>query len=435
MARLAILPLAMQILGRIPFHQGAIALSGANINLQATGNITINDITGATPGVTTDGVATLNLGNGGSFSLSSQTGSVNFVDPNTIATTGGAINISGASLLLGNLDTSNGGGTIGNVNLSAINGITVGNIITTGGGYSAGNVNLSAGGDIITNTINSSSTDATGSGTAGSVVATTTGGSITTGAINSSLVKEGGGQFTGTAGAVTLTATDNITVNGGINTSASTTGVDGDTSATGGAVSLSATNNITVNDAINASRSPPDLIQKQPHLAASPYKLTVRTGSTIRFTTINTQAITSAEGTVTGGDVQVLTNGLVQGTGTGTTIATRGIFLDPFSEAGIVSIAGGDVRIQHDGGPDNVPFIVGDATSTNGTAGIIDTGGGTTINAGNFPVLPTGGDASGTPASITITSVNTPPTLTTNTLLSSDASRQSNFKLHIYCQH
>ncbi|RCJ15306.1 filamentous hemagglutinin [Nostoc sp. ATCC 43529] len=434
---------------------GAIAASGANINLQATGNITINDITGATPGVTTAaGVATLNLGTGGSFNLSSQSGSVNFVDPtNTIATTGGAINISGASLSLGNLNTSTGfSGNSGNVNLSATGDIVAGNIVTTGLGYSAGNitvqstsggitlnnldtsntegfqtintagtVSLTAAGNILTGTIDSFSNDASNSGIAGGVVATTTGGSITTGAINSSVVKQGGGEFTGTAGAVTLTATDNITVNGGINTSASGIGVDGGVSTTAGAVSLNATNNITVNDAINSQAIATGFDIE----AATGGNVTLQTnstaGSTIRFTAINTQAVSSAEGTLTSGNVQVLTNGLVQGTGTGTTIATARIFLDPFSEAGSVSVAGGNVRIQHDGGPDNVPFIVGDATNNNGTAGIIDTGGDLTINAGNFPVLPNGGDAVGTPASITITSVNTPPTLTTNTLLSSDA--------------
>ncbi|MEH1789146.1 MAG: CHAT domain-containing protein [Nostoc sp.] len=370
---------------------GAIAASGANINLQATGNITINDVTGATPGVTTAaGVATLNLGNGGSFSLSSQTGSVNFVDTtNTIATTGGAINISGASLSLGKLDTSNGGGTSGNVNLSAIGGIIVGNIITTGGGYSGGNVNLSAGGNIITQRIDSSSNGAGGLGTGGSVVATTTNGSITTGAINSFVAKEGGGNFIGRAGAVTLTATDNITVNDAIDASASATGVDGTGKVAAGDVTLQTTNTA---------------------------------GSNIRFTRINTQATADDFGegnTVQGGKVQVLTNGLIQGIGTGDTIATGGFFT---GEGGtnVQPLAGGPVSIRHDGGPNNVDFIVGNA-GVNGTAGAINTGATSITALNNFPVLPNGGDATGTPTGITITSVNTPPTLTTNSPLSSNA--------------
>ncbi|QKQ75369.1 CHAT domain-containing protein [Nostoc sp. TCL240-02] len=402
---------------------GAIAASGANISLQATGNITINDITGGTPTVTTPGIATLNLGNGGSFSLSSQSGSVNFVNPtNTIQTGGGAINISGASLSLGNLDTTGDFARSGNVNLSATGNISAGNIIASGQGYSAGNVQvlssnggitlnqintsdsgvfsgggipgtvtLTAAGNILTDTIDSFSSNAGGLGRGGDIVATTTAGSITTGAINSSVVKFAGGDFTGTAGAVTLTATENITVNDGIDASATATGVDGTASATGGNVTLRTTN---------------------------PF------GSTIRFNNINTQATTDFVNgnTVQGGNVQVLTNGLVQGIGVGTTIATGGIF--DSGEGVTTSIAGGNVTIRHDGGPGNVPFIVGDATSTNGTAGTIDVGGGTTIASGNFPVLPTGGDAIGTPTGITITSVNTPPVLTSNSSLPNTQTNQ-----------
>ncbi|MFN6453839.1 MAG: CHAT domain-containing protein [Nostoc sp. EfeVER01] len=401
---------------------GAIALSGTNINLQATGNITINDITGATPTVTTDGVAILNLG-GGSFSLTSQTGSVNFVDPtNTIQTTGGGINISGASLSLGNLNTSRTTGNSGNVTLFATGDITAGNIIASGQGYSAGNitvqstnggitlnnldtsniqgfsgfgyggiiitdagtVNLTAAGNILTDAINTSSNDANRSGKAGDVVATTTGGSITTEAINSSVVKEGGGDFIGTAGAISLTSRDNITVNDAINTSAIATGVDGTANVTSGNVTLQTTNTA---------------------------------GSNIRFTNINTQSIADdfVDGnTVQGGNVQVLTNGLIQGIGTGEAIATGGFFT---GEGGtnVQPSAGGTVSIRHDGGPNNVDFIVGDA-SVNGTAGSITTGDNSII-ANSFPVLPNGGDASGTPTGITITSVNTPPTLTANSSL------------------
>ncbi|MEH2266893.1 MAG: CHAT domain-containing protein [Nostoc sp.] len=402
---------------------GAIAASGANINLQATGNITINDITGATAGVTTPGVATLNLGNGGSFSLTSQTGSVIFANPtNTIATTGGAISISGASLSLGNLNTTPNFTRSGDVTLSASGNIIAGNIIATGQGYSAGNVQvissnggitlnqintsdsggignatggtvtLTAAGNILTDTINSSSNDAGGLGTGGNVVATTTAGSITTGAINSSVVKNGGGDFTGSAGGVNLTARDNIAVNDAINASAIAIGVDGTANVTGGNVTLQTTNTA---------------------------------GSNIRFTNINTQSIADdfVDGnTVQGGNVQVLTNGLIQGIGTGEAIATGGFFT---GEGGtnVQPLAGGTVRIQHDGGPNNVPIIVGDA-SVNGTAGSITTGNNSIIASNSFPVLPNGGNASGTPTGITITSVNTPPTLTANSSLPNTQTNQ-----------
>ncbi len=68
---------------------------GANINLEATGNITIDPITGNTTGVTSPGVATLNLGSSGSFNLTSTSGAVIFANTSDIInTTGGDINIS-----------------------------------------------------------------------------------------------------------------------------------------------------------------------------------------------------------------------------------------------------------------------------------------------------------------------------------------------------
>ncbi|WP_392478428.1 CHAT domain-containing protein [Nostoc sp. C110] len=398
--------------------QNALQSQDAAVTLQATNNITI------------DNGVSLNFVNntvGGAITFTadadnSGVGAFTMGTGNAINTNGREITISGASLSLGNLDTTRDFARSGNVNLSATGNISAGNIIASGQGYSAGNVQvvssnggialnqintsdsgggggggipgtvtLTAAGNILTDTINSFSSDANRLGTAGDIVATTTAGSITTGAINSSVVKTGGGDFTGTAGAVTLTATENITVNGGIDASASATEVDGNASATGGNVTLRTTN---------------------------PF------GSTIRFNNINTQAITDFgnANTVQGGNVQVLTNGLVQGIGVGTTIATGGIF--DSGEGVTTSIAGGTVTIRHDGGPGNVPFIVGDATSTNGTAGTIDVGGGTTIVSGNFPVLPTGGNAIGTPTGITITSVNTPPVLTANSSLPNTQTNQ-----------
>ncbi|NDJ20632.1 CHAT domain-containing protein [Nostoc sp. B(2019)] len=367
-----------------------------NINLQATGKITINPIKGATVGVTTPGMARLNLGSG-SFSLTSNSGSVIFAKPtDTIQTNGGAINISGASLFLGNLNTTSAGINSGNVNLSASNGkINVGDIITSGNGYATGTVTLTAVGNIHTNNINSSSIDAIGNGMGGNVVVKTTNGSITTRAINSFVVKTGGGSFTGLGGAVSLTAKDRIIVNGAIDASVTATGVDGTAITTGGNVTLKTSNTA---------------------------------GSTIRFNSINTQATTDFNGssTVQGGNVQVLTNGLVQGRGaiasTGNTIASGGVF-NFIGEAGSTSVSsappvGGNITIQFDGGAKNKPFIIGNG-KFNGTAGTINAGGSSIIPLGSkFPVLPNNGNASGTPGGITITSINTPPTLTTSPLTS-----------------
>ncbi len=253
-----------------------------------------------------------------------------------INTTGGDINISGASLSLGNFNTSGSFVDSGNVNLSASGNISAGNIITSGNGYGTGNisvsstngaitlgnldtsetpnlidgeffefvrvvqagtVNLNAVGDIITGNINSSANQSFASATGGEVQVITTAGNITTGTINSSVFKDvGSGDFTATSGAVNLNAAANITTDA-INSSAIATNVDGTATVTAGNVSLETSN---------------------------PF------GSLIRFNTIASQATAEFDGTIQGGNVQVLTNGVIQGTGTlpgGDTIATGGIIL------------------------------------------------------------------------------------------------------------
>ncbi|MBN4004798.1 CHAT domain-containing protein [Nostoc sp. LPT] len=420
--------------------KNALENSNAVVTLAATNDITIAN--GVSLNFVNDGGGAIAFtadadGNGvGAFTMG--TG-------DTISTNGRDITISGASLSLGIINTSSFfideegqfiSGSGANVTLSASGNITASNIIATGQGYdsssgniivqstsggitlnnldttnvqgfgygstaaTAGTVTLSAAGDILTGTINSSSINGNESGTGGGVVATTTAGSITTGAINSSVVKQGGGDFTGTAGAVSLTARDNITVNDSINALAIATGVDGTAKATSGNVTLQTTNTF---------------------------------GSRIRFSSINTQATTDFGGanTVQGGNVQVLTNGLVQGIGTitngnidtGITIATGGVFADSIVDFAEFPPIDGTVTIQHDGGPNNVDFIVGDA-SVNGTAGSINAGDNSIIASNSFPVLPNGGDASGTPTGITITSVNTPPTLTANSSLPNTQTNQ-----------
>ena len=57
--------------------------------------------------------------------------------------------------------------------------------------------------------------------------------------------------------------------------------------------------------------------------------------------------------------MQIVANGLVQGTGAGNTIDARGVATSP----GIPVSQGGTIAITHDGGPNNVPFVVGSATT------------------------------------------------------------------------
>lgn len=331
--------------------QNALQSQDAAITLQATNNITIdngvslnfvNNVGGAitfTADADNNGVGAFTMGTG-----------------NTINTNGRQISISGASLSLGNLNTTRNFGKSGDVTLSASGNISGGNIIASGNGYGSGNIGV-----------------------------TSTNGAITLGNLNTN-----DNPFFNniTGGSVTLNAASNITT-GVIDSSVVN---NGGSNATGGNVTLQTTNTA---------------------------------GSTISFNSINTQAITGFGYTAKGGNVEVLTNGLVQGTNTiptGETIATGG-FLTVRGVSIAQPLAGGTVTIRHDGGPNNADFIVGNA-SVNGTAGSINTGDNSINASTNFPVLPNGGDATGTPIFITITSVNTPPTLTANSSLPNTQTNQ-----------
>lgn len=281
----------------------------------------------------------------------------------SITAFGRSITISGASIDAGTINTT---GTItgGNITLtSTVGSITAAGLI--GSGYSGGNITLAAANNI-----------------------TVTGPITSTGA--------GGFLATTTGGTVDASAGGSITITGAINTSATVT-TDGAPIAIGGNVSLRA-------NTIPGS-----------------------TGRNISFVSINTTGTVTGLGygtTVTGqgGNVQIVANGLVQGTGAGTTIDARGVATSP----GIPVSQGGTIAITHDGGQNNLPFVVGSA-STNGTAGAINNTNTAipTLVSGTFPVLPNGGVAPGTPNAITITSVNSAPTLTVNPQLPSTQPNQA----------
>lgn len=198
---------------------GALSNIGGNLLLEATGDITIAAITGATPGVTAPGVATLSLFTPGSLTITSTGGTVRFAVPtNTIRTNGAPITITGASLSLGNLQTQplpqdeirSGNG---NVRLTANTGdLTVGNIDTSASAQFPGN-----GGniDLITNgatagTIRTGNLTANGFGNAtapafgGLITATSRAGAIEVG----TLAATGDPTSTGVSGGtVVLTTT------------------------------------------------------------------------------------------------------------------------------------------------------------------------------------------------------------------------------------
>ncbi|MCP2729300.1 CHAT domain-containing protein [Limnofasciculus baicalensis] len=258
--------------------------------------------------------------------------------------------------------------------------------------------NIAISGESITGgIINTSSTFGTG----GTITLTSTTGSITTG----NLIGSGynGGNIN-----VSSAASD-ITVNGTINSS----GNSFFGSVQGGNVTLNAGGNINVTGAITSSASGSGYGSTLTggNVSLNTNNISGSTGKNISLVSIDSTATGSAM-TTNGGSVTVVANGVVQGTGAGTTINTFG------------STSTGTVSITHDGGPNNVDFVVGSST-TNGLAGSIND---IPLSPNSFPVLPSGGNAAGTPTGITITSVNAAPTLTAiSTLPTTQQNQQITF--------
>ncbi|MBW4510873.1 MAG: CHAT domain-containing protein [Scytonematopsis contorta HA4267-MV1] len=138
--------------------------------------------------------------------------------------------------------------------------------------------------------------------------------------------------------------------------------------------------------------------------------------SNITVNSIRTEAIAGTAYNQTGGsggNVEIKTSG-------SGSVRITGSFTNNSGRSSSISSTGGrqsgTVTIQHGGGVANNPFTVGNAT-VNGTAAAIEASNTSVISTGNYPVLPNGGTATGTPIGITINSVNTPPQLTANSQL------------------
>ncbi len=342
--------------------QGTLQNQSAAVTLQATNDITI------APGVS------LNFAGffGPSITFTADAdnngvGSFVMSAGDTIRTQGGNVTISGASITAGTINTSS--------------------IVSTGG-----NITLTSRAGSVT------ATDLIGSGYNGGTISVTASDNITVRAITS-VGGVGSSSLTANGGNVNLTAGGTITVTDAINTSASLT-TDGSPTVTGGPVSLRT-------DALAGS-----------------------TGRTIRFASITTTGTVTGLGngsgiTARGGNVQIVANGLVQGTAAGTTINTQG---NATVRQGTAVSQGGAIAITHDGGPDNVPFNVGNA-SINGTAGAIIAGpGANTILPGQqFPAPNTAipNNLTSTQGNISITFINQAPTLTATTQLPTTQQNQS----------
>ena len=281
--------------------------------------------------------------------------------------------------------------------------VSDGNIDILSSLIASGGVELTAGGNLKTGIINtftrndSSSSQQTATG---GIVNIKSGGNIDIKAIDSSAASNYGDS---TGGNVTLEAGGNINI-GSINSFAESEL----SAATAGNITLISGSNINTGDIDSSTRA-------LETAKSGVVNFQVNNSGNIVTGTINTSAISFNSLAAYGGDVSLLANGVVRALGvldTNDTIISSGV-----TEAG-------SVTIQHDGGADNLPFVVGDS-SLNGTQGNINTGISEITPTSEFPVLPNGGNADTTPSNIAIISTNSPPTITANSQLPTTEENQS----------
>ncbi len=295
--------------------------------------------------------------------------------------------------------------------LDAANNITVNNIIQNQEPDSRLNVSLLAGNlidvnaNIITNGGNITLTSANGS-------IDTTGG-ILNSSTTISLINKGG--------AITLTANNGYIATNDLISYASVSNF-GEAIATGGDITLTSGSYISTGNMEAFGYAHDTSTSTGVGATARGGNVTLTAGNTpssnITFSTINTTAETlvdpffpSAE-TGIGGNINITAQG---GTVRGTSLISETNTIDAQG-----TTQGGKIDITHGGGANNVDFVVGDS-SINGTTGSIVTGTFTTpITLSNsspenpFKLQASNSTVTVSPSNIIITSINTAPTITTN---------------------
>ncbi|MBD2103989.1 CHAT domain-containing protein [Leptolyngbya sp. FACHB-261] len=383
---------AINITGLLDTGNSSSGGTGGSIILDAQNDLTAGAINSGGTG----------SGNGGNISLTSRAG--------TIRTTGRV----GSS--------TSGNGTGGAIALNSPNGITTATLESVGGS-SGGLINLDSEGDITTGVITLGSNAGMGGGElivntprtidlSAGIVSTGADISLAQNELPSNIVlpesvNTGGGDFSlrfgsdfqltssiSTAGGDfslaspgTLTISNSVqTAGGDITLTGSTLNItnplDSSSSANGGDITLSATaGTVTSRDLISsgAIRGGQINISAQTNITTGAINSSSNSGEggsvslnpqgDITVTSINAGGGASGSG----GRVDVTTDRFFRATGT---------FSDQNGIAASISTAGGTgsgaITIQHGGGANSTPFIVGNAT-TNGTAGAITSGAANTI--------------------------------------------------------
>ncbi|MFB2938300.1 CHAT domain-containing protein [Aerosakkonemataceae cyanobacterium BLCC-F154] len=404
----------------------------ANVVLEATGDITIEDIVGGTFGITQNNLVDLNLDTG-SLRITSTNGAVIFQDTgDKIRTQGGAITVQalGGNLTGGSFDTTGiAGDKSGDISLEAQGELQVNQVITGGG-----NINITANKDVILNNKNfPSELVSSGTNGGGNISVISTNGSILAagaGAGYGNIIAKGG---SGVGGNVSLKAFSKIDM-GAIDTTGDAgkgeillTGneINFNSSVAGGVVTLEPSPNTEAiriagdeTDNLNVlDISPNDLdnladideliigsTEGSGDITVDPAGVTFNSPVTIQSgtgnITANGEIVVFNDGTLTintGGNIttkDVIANAGINITSTGGNIDSSGGTLDTSNEGDTGSIsldAAGDITtgdiITTSFGGDKVGDI--SLTSSGGTintsAGIIDTS--TTGNTGGSVLL------------------------------------------------
>ncbi|HEY9604208.1 MAG TPA: CHAT domain-containing protein, partial [Allocoleopsis sp.] len=282
----------------------------ANVILQATNNITINDIQSdinyinfrpGTGSITFQADAD---GNGvGSFSM------MNI--ENKIKAPGRNVTISGASVTVGNIFTFSQNSTDGGaITLTATNG------------------------NIITNQLIASSVSQSGNaGNGGAITLRATNGKISTSVLNSYSNAQANAINAGNGGAITLTATNGINITGGL-ASFSRTHLPGSNFGNGGEITLTTTNgSIRIEGGIetNVTDSNSHFGNSGAVTLTAPDRITVKgVGQGNGFTTLGLPGTGNI--TLTSNEIDLTGNQLVVSNGT--------ILLQPFTPSQNIAIAG-----------------------------------------------------------------------------------------------
>lgn len=341
--------------------------SSTNVILEATGLITIEDVTGAAGGtITSNNLVLLDLDTG-SLRITSTGGSILFDDPaDVIRTEGGAITLEalGGDITAGGFNTTGAGGAeSGNVTLTATGNIGVGNVLTGGGLFTAtADSDASGAGNFLQNAATSINSGAGGTTISGVVVDTLGITSTTNVLITGNTVSIDGA----------IAGTNSVTIEG--------TGTPGDTIEVNAAVT-SASGTVSFEDATSITFT---VDQSTPNLLRVQNIATVNLAADVDLTGTNGLAMSTGVTTINltgGGGTTNILSGLGSGSVnlaniTGASGPNLTVISDHDVNMGSVAIGAGTLEVTADNDNNSLNTLTIGAM----TAGQITVSGGTDLN-------------------------------------------------------